>query len=128
MKKILVASTLVAGLLGSVGAFADATAICSGATTAGAGLVPNKGTAGAHYMVTAISPKCSANVHLLGEDGTSGAWYAVGAVSVKGKSSWKGHTNGGSVQMHAACAIPGGCTSGEATTARDAANTAAGSS
>lgn len=128
MRKIAMCSALIVGLFGSVGAFADQTAICSGATTAGAGTAPNAGTAGTHYMVTKISPKCSANVHLLGEDGTSGAWYAVGAVSVKGKSSWKGHTNGGSVQTNLPCNIPGGCTPEEATAARDAANTAAGSS
>lgn len=126
MKKILVASTLVAGLLGSVAAFADDTTICSGATTAGAGTPPAVAQAGTRYMVTAISPKCSANVYLYGKDGTSGAWYAVGSASVKGKSTWKGHTNGGSVQMDQLCAIPGGCTTGEATAARDAAHTAAG--
>lgn len=126
MKKILVASTLVVGLLGSAGALADEKTICTGATTAGAGAAPNAGTAGTHYMVTAISPKCSANVHLFGMDGTSGAWYAVGSASVKGKSTWKGHTNGGSVQMDQPCAIPGGCTTGEATAARDAAHTLAG--
>lgn len=124
MKKIVISSALLASLLGSVGAFADATTICTGSATAGNGTAPTSGTAGTHYMVRAIAPKCSANVNLLGIDGTSGAWYAVGSNSVKGKASWQGHTNGGSVQKGADCAIPGGCTPGEATTARDAANTA----
>jgi len=126
MKKIVISSALcAAGLLGSVGAFAADTTICTGSATAGNGTAPASGTAGTHYMVRAIAPKCSANVNLLGVDGTSGAWYAVGSNSVKGKASWQGHTNGGSVQKGADCAIPGGCTADEATTARTAANAAA---
>ena len=74
MKKIILASVLAAGSLFSLGAFADATVICTGASTAGSGAVPPNGTAGTHYMVVAITPKCSANVNMAGTDGTSGAW------------------------------------------------------
>lgn len=125
MKKITFASAFAFGIMASLGASAATTAICDG-SAAHDGVVPASGTAGTHYMITAIAPKCSTNVFLTGIDGTSGAWYAVGSASVKGKHSFRGHSNGGSVANSAACAIPGGCTVGEAGTARDAANTAAG--
>ncbi|HCZ15352.1 MAG TPA: hypothetical protein DHV85_12315 [Candidatus Accumulibacter sp.] len=127
MKKILVASTLVAGLFASVGAFAADTVICAGGA-AGPGVVPASGTAGTHFMLTPIAPKCSANTNVAGTDGTSGAWYAVGSNSVKGKNSFGGNTNGGSVAITAACAVPGGCTAAESVTARGVANTAAATS
>ncbi|MBL8448782.1 MAG: hypothetical protein JNM32_02540 [Dechloromonas sp.] len=127
MKKVGFVSAVCVGLLlTSSGAMADATTICAGAA-AGNGTAPGSGTAGTHFMVTGIAPKCSANVHLMGTDGTGGAWYAVGSVSAKGKNSFAGHTNGGAVAPSAACGVAGACTAGEATTARDAANTAAGS-
>jgi hypothetical protein len=128
MKKILISSALIAGLFfGASGAFAIDTVICPdtvGKITAGNGVVPANGTAGTHYMVTAIAPKCSANTNVAGMDGTSGAWYAVGSNSVKGKTSFGGHTNGGAVAKTADCAIAGGCTPAEAVTAKTAANTA----
>jgi hypothetical protein len=131
MKKIIISSALVAGLIASVGAFAADTVICpatTGSTTAGPGTVPASGTAGTHFMIRAIAPKCSANTQVAGTDGTSGAWYAVGSNSVKGKNSFGGNSNGGAVSTTAACAVAGGCTPGEAVTARGVANTAAGGS
>jgi hypothetical protein len=128
MKRLLSSLALIAGSMVSASALADATTICSGGA-AGVGTAPTvSATPGSTYMVRQISPKCSANVHLLGTDGTGGAWYAVGAASAKGKSSFKGNTNGGAVAIHAACAIPGGCTATEATAARTQANTDAGAS
>lgn len=126
MKKFSIVSVACVGLLASTGVFAADTPICDG-TAAKNGVAPAAGTPGTHFMVTAIAPKCSANVFLAGTDGTSGAWYAVGSASAKGKSTFKGHTNGGAVAVHAGCAVPGGCTTTEADTARGAANTAAGS-
>lgn len=126
MKKIITISALTAGLLVGSSAYAAATAICTPATAAGAAstvLVPESGTVGTNYMLRAISPKCSANTHVAGMDGTGGAWYAIGAVSVKGKNSFKGQSNGGSVSASAACTVSGGCTLTEAQNARDAANT-----
>lgn len=129
MKKILVASTLVAGLLGCAGAFAadTPTTICAGGA-AGPGTKPAAGAAGDNFMLTQISPKCSANTNVAGIDGTSGAWYAVGANSVKGKNNFGGNTNGGSVAITVPCAVAGGCTKDESETARTTANTAAASS
>ena len=130
MKKLIVCAGLTVGLLGATNVFAVDTTICpktANSYLAGPGAVPPSGTAGTHYMMTAIAPKCSANTNVAGMDGTSGAWYAVGANSVKGMSSFSGNTNGGAVAKTADCAVPGGCTTTEAETARTAANTAAGS-
>lgn len=127
MKKTMYVSVVLAGLLGSLNAFAADTTICGGGAAA-AGTAPASGTAGTNFMVSAISPKCSANVNLAGTDGTSGAWYAVGSNSVKGKSTFGGHTNGGAVVKNGDCAVAGGCTAAESVTARTTANTAASSS
>jgi hypothetical protein len=127
MKKTICASLIAAGLFASFGA--QAVTICDAATLqgkAGNGTAPAAGTAGTNFMVNAIAPKCSANVNMDGVDGTSGAWFAVGSASVKGANTFAGHTNGGAVAPSAKCAIPGGCTTGEVTTASGAANTAAG--
>lgn len=130
MKKTLISLALVAGVCVSGAALAAETVICPatvGATAAGPGTAPARGTAGEHFMVTAIAPKCSANTNVAGVDGTSGAWYAVGANSVKGRTNFGGHTNGGAVVRISDCAVAGGCTAGESVTARDAADTAAAS-
>lgn len=123
MKKIIISSALVAGLLGSFGAFAADTVICTG--TAGPGTAPAFGVAGTNYMIRAIAPKCSANTNVAGTEDATGAWYAIGSNSVKGKNSFAGNTNGGAVSASAACAVPGGCTAAESVTARGVAATAA---
>ncbi len=128
MKKLATFSALMAGLVFASGAIAATTTICAPSTTAGAAstvVVPTNGTVGSTYMLRAIAPKCSANTHVTGIDGANGAWYAIGSNSSKGKASFRGHSNGGIIGAGANCAIAGGCTSGEAETARDAANTAA---
>ncbi|WP_153115363.1 hypothetical protein [Rhodocyclus tenuis] len=126
MKKVVYASMLAVGAFLSFGA--QAVTICDAAKLggkSGAGVAPASGTAGTNFMVRAITPNCSANVNMDGQDGTSGAWFAVGAASVKGANTFAGHTNGGAVSPSAKCAVPGGCTLGEATTAMGVANTAA---
>lgn len=128
MKKTALFALLTLGVLASSASFAATTQICTGTAQASNGVSPANNTAGTYYLVTSIAPKCSANVIVEGVDGTSGAWYALGSVSVKGKNSFKGNTNGGSVSANVACAIPGGCTDAEAQTARDVANTQAASS
>lgn len=122
MKKIIVASFVLAGALGSLNA--SATDICTG-TAGNATNVPDAGTAGTNFMVVKIAPKCSANVFLKGADGANGSFYSVGSASSKGKNTFAGTTNGGSVAPGAACAVAGGCTASEAETARAAAATAA---
>lgn len=126
MKKMIFASAILASALACGSAFAIDTVICPltvGTSTAGNGNVPPNGTAGTHYMMTPIAPKCSANTNVAGTDGTSGAWYAVGANSVKGKFNFAGSTQGGAVKQTVACAIAGGCTAAESLTARAAAPT-----
>ena len=130
MKKLILLSAVVAGVFASAASFAADTVICpktTGTATAGDGLAPASGTAGTHFMMVAIKPKCSANTNVAGTDGASGAWYAVGANSVKGKTSFGGHTNGGAVAKTGDCDVAGGCTPAEAVEARTAANTAASS-
>ena len=109
MKKILVASVVAAGLLGSAGAFAANKNICTGGATVTAGAVPDFGTAGTHFMVTAIRPPCSANVRLSGEDVANGSAYAVSSASAKGQNVFGGHTNGGAILSTGACATKGNC-------------------
>lgn len=109
MKKIIFAS---AALIGVVGAM-DASAQCaSGAASQVQG-------AAAQFVLTPFTPKCSANVTVVGIDATS--YYAVGAVSAKGKSSFRGSTAGGGVIPNALCSVAGACDAGEATTAASAA-------
>ena len=128
MKKIIFASMLAAGLCASASVYAAAysdTVICAAPSTGSAGTDIPAGAAGVNFMMGAVKPKCSANVHLHITDGTNGAWLAVGSASVKGKQAFKAHTQGGSVAKNADCAIPGGCTAAEVTTAVGAANTEA---
>jgi hypothetical protein len=127
MKKILLVALGVVGFAASLSAYAVDT-VCSGSATPGPGVKLTAHTAGTNFTVVDVSPKCSANVNLQGEDGTAGAWYAIGSNSVKGKNSFKANTNGGSVTIHTASAVPGGCTDTEAGTAMGQANTDAQSS
>jgi hypothetical protein len=122
MKKLVTFSVLVAGLFSGASAFA--TDICLGGVATNGATIAS-GTAGTNYMMRPIAAKCSANTFVIGADGTSGAWYSIGSASVKGKNSFKGHTNGGAVSVSVPCAIQGGCTKAEATTAQGVAHTAA---
>lgn len=123
MKKIIVASFVLAGALFSLNASAATTPICTGGAAAN-GVAPSAGGTG-EFMVSQIAPKCSANVYLQGADGPNGSFYSVGSASKKGKSTFAGTTNGGAVANSGACAIAGGCTATEAEAARAAAATAA---
>jgi hypothetical protein len=124
-KKIVYASALAAGVLGSmasinVHAANTVTTVCAGGT-GGSGTVPASGAASDNFMVSPITPKCSANVLLQGMDGTNGAYYAVGSASSKGKFTFKGSTAGGGIAQGTACSVAGGCTSSEVNTAMSAA-------
>jgi hypothetical protein len=116
MKKILFVSALAVGLV-SGSASAATTTICSSATPQVV-TAPAAGTAGTHYMLSAITPKCSTNVMLKGKDGTGGSTYGVAANSIKGKTTYKGDTSTGGIgQTGTACATAGACTSAEVDTA-----------
>lgn len=121
MKKIILTSLVAVAALASQAAFADDTTICARDTKSHSGVTPASGTAGTHFMVSPITPKCSANVYMEGSDGTAGAWYAVAANSNKGKNTYGGSTAGATVQT--ACSTAGACTTGEVGTAKTAVNT-----
>lgn len=97
MKKIVFATAAIAGVVGTFDAFAQ-TVVCSGATTAASGAAVTTGG----FVATSFTPKCSANVHLVGIDNTSS--YAVGAASTKGKTKFGGSTAGGGVSGMGTCA------------------------
>ena len=118
MKKIILASVMAATALVSQGAFAAT--ICTRSATAHAGTEPAFGTAGTNYMVTAIAPKCSANVELQGADSAGGTYYYVAANSSKGKNSFGASTGG--FNTGALVCPASGCTSTEVGTTLVASN------
>lgn len=118
MKKFVLASLVSACALISQAAFADATTICARQTAAHAGTAPANGTAGTHYMVTGMTPKCSANVYLLGIDGDQGAWYTVAANSNKGANTFGASTGG----FNLTTPCPTNCTDQNVTDMRDSSN------
>ncbi|MBW7901522.1 MAG: hypothetical protein H3C26_08600 [Rhodocyclaceae bacterium] len=132
MNKITLATIAILGAFGATNiAYAATTVICDSTSNSAAknGTAPESGGA-SNFMVTAIQPKCSANVNLEGRDGANGSFYAVGANSAKGKSNFAGHTNGGAVAPLSqadggVCTVPGGCTLAEATAAAGKATDAA---
>lgn len=123
MKKIALKTMFaVAAFSAACGsAYAAQTTVCARATAAHAGTSPAYGTAGTNFMVTQITPKCSANILAIGIDGTAAAWYTVVANSNKGKTTYGASTGGH--QGTTACGIPGGCTDAEVTTQLSISNT-----
>lgn len=97
MKKIILASVLVVGAITS--GSANATAICTGGTSAGTGASP--GTAATDFVRNAFTPKCSANVYLKADNAVT--YFRVGSASGKGARSFMGSTAGGSVASLATC-------------------------
>ena len=120
MKKMILFPALLASIFGTAAAWAATTTICNN----GVMTVPASGTAGTHYMTSAINPRCSPATYVSGVDGTNGGWYAVGATTAKGKSTFGGNSRGGTL-VQANCAIKGGCTNDEADDARDTASNTA---
>lgn len=123
MKKITFKAMVAVAAIGAVcgAAYAAETGICVRSTAAHAGVSPAYGAAGTNYMLTQISPKCSANVMLTGIDGTDAAWYAVAANSSKGTYTYGASTGGH--QAKTACGTPGGCTNAEVGTQLTVSNT-----
>jgi hypothetical protein len=119
MKKIILASVVAVSALVSQAAFAGT--ICTRASAAHAGTIvaADYGTAGTNYMVTAIAPKCSANVELQGADSAGGTYYYVAANSSKGKNSFGSSTGGFNVTLPCPAT---GCTSTEVGTTLAASN------
>lgn len=118
MKKIVLALAFAAFVPGM--ASAAATAVCAAGAAANGTAI----TAGVNFIKAAVTPKCSANVHLSYDQNTTAFWVASG--SSKGKNYFGGSTEGGAVANLGACAATG-CTTGNITTAMTAVVTACGS-
>jgi hypothetical protein len=94
MKKIILASVVAVAAVSSMNAYATTASVCTGAAGNGASITYD--TAGTSTFVRAtFTPKCSANVFLVGDDMTS--YYRVGAASSKGKQAFGGSTTGGGI-------------------------------
>lgn len=111
MKKIhlILASTLVLGFASS----AFATAVCTAFPKAqdGTAVTGNQG----NFIQTTFTPKCSGNVFLDYEQDNLAV--GIGAASKKGKSLFKGNSNGGAVAKVSDCAsTTTGCTQTETAT------------
>lgn len=111
MKKIILGSVLAVALTQTAHATSQTVCAAPSAAANGAQVTADTTT----FVKTAFTPKCSANVHLIGDD--QGTYYGSGAVSSKGKNSFVGSTAGGGVRAYASCAAATGCTSSEAGTA-----------
>ena len=111
MKKIILASVTVAAALASLSVGAATATVCAGGA---GGSGAQQTTATDTFVKVAFTPKCSANVYLIGDDNQT--YYRVGSTSVKGKNSFGGSTAGGAVAP-TACGAATGCTSSDATSA-----------
>lgn len=115
MKKIILGSVLAVALTQTSHATTQTVCAAPSAAANGASVTADTTT----FVKTAFTPKCSANVHLIGDD--QGTYYGAGSVSSKGKNSFVGSTAGGGVKASVSCAAATGCTSAEAATAAAAA-------
>ena len=111
MKKLILIAALAAFPVASMAA---ATVACTGGSpTAITGV-----TDGSKFVQVDLNPQCSANSIVEFDQSSTALWGGSG--SAKGKNTFFGSTNGGSVKVHGAC-LASGC----ATTAVEAAVTAA---
>ena len=111
MKKIILASAVVVAALASQTASAVTTVICISVPQAHTANAIPPAVSGTNFMITQITPKCSANVDLHGMDGTGLGWYSVAGASKKGTTVYGQSTAG--YQGTASCAVAGACTAGE---------------
>lgn len=122
MIKKIALMALMAGFAGQ--SFAGETAACTTTTAASGGKTDITGSSTA-FIKTTFPQVCSSNVLMGYDQSTTKAW--VGAASLKGKNSFKGHTDGGAPKKHAACvATAGGCDATDVTNAWSQAQTDAG--
>lgn len=112
MKKIILGSVLAVAAVTSVSVQAAPSSFCSGggAQTGVAAVAVPTG-----FVQQAFTPKCSANVFLVGED-LSATVYRVGAASSKGKSRFGGTSVGGAVSA-GICASSTACVASDASAA-----------
>ena len=96
MKNIILGSVFAVVAITSISANAAVQDVCTGAALAGDGATVTGATSGGTFVRTSFTPKCSANVFLVGDDPTPTV-YRVGAASQKGKTRFNGSTVGGAV-------------------------------
>lgn len=118
MKKVVLASVLTVMAGASMNANAVTATICAAPTAAGNGTADSGWATATSFVKTTFTPKCSANVHLVGNDMTT--YYGAGSASAKGKNIFMGSTAGGGVSAYGSCAATG-CTANNASTAANAA-------
>ncbi len=115
MKKIVLCAVLAtAAVIPLTVSAAGTQTFCNAGSAAASTATATASTS--DFVKVAFTPRCSANVFLVGND-VSSTLYQVGAASNKGKSKFAGTSNGGSVSG-TDCATAGGpCVVGDATTA-----------
>jgi hypothetical protein len=96
MKNVILGSVLAVAAVTSLSANAANFDVCTGAALAKDGAQVTGATDGTTFVRTSFTPKCSANVFLVGDD-VSPTVYRVGAASQKGKTRFNGSTIGGAV-------------------------------
>lgn len=113
MKKVILGSVLAIAAVTANAATASQS-FCTGASGQTAGAASVGTDTDNNFVKVAFTPRCSANISLVGKDG--GVFYAVGAGSSKGKTSFRGSSAGGGIVSNATCATSG-CNSSDAQTA-----------
>ncbi len=105
MKKIILGAGFLVATVAALPAIAANATICNALTSAASG---TKVTGGNNFVKVDFTPKCSANVFLVGND-QSPIVYTVGSASKKGKSYFEGSSAGGSVRRVDDCATANDC-------------------
>ncbi|MFY9327791.1 MAG: hypothetical protein WAO76_07205 [Georgfuchsia sp.] len=118
MKKILAVSMV----LFSSAVFAADIDVCEGSTTATTG---TEFPGDSEFVVSSFTPQCSANVFLSSGDSSTAIW--VGSASAKGKTAFRGGSEGGGVSAFDTACASSGCTASDAQAARDDAALGSGS-
>lgn len=118
MKKIVLASVFAANVIAAFPAIAAGSQTFCNGGAAGNGLVAATASQ-TDFVKVPFTPKCSANVFLVGND-RSATLYTVGSASIKGKSNFGGSSAGGGVIRIGDCAQTP-CAVGDATAAEAAA-------
>lgn len=102
MKNLILSSVFVAAAVTSLSASAAGEqTFCSGKAAADSTVAAK--FADTDFVKVEFTPKCSANVNLVGND-RSALVYTVGSSSTKGKSKFGGSSVGGSVGSQGDCA------------------------
>lgn len=117
MKKVILGAVLAVAAIGSANAVVTQT-FCTGGSNQAASAASVGTATDNNFIKVTFTPRCSANVSLVGMDG--GVFYTVGSGSTKGKTSFRGSTAGGGIVSNVTCATTG-CNTTDATTAAAAA-------